>query len=44
MNQEKEYSMSFLIEDLTYDTKNNIVEVVDSKGKTMAVDTWKYAT
>ena len=41
--QEKQYSISISIEDFTYDTKNNIVRVEDSEGKTIAVDTWKYA-
>ena len=41
--QEKQYSISISTEDFTYDTKNNIVQMVDSEGKTVAVDTWKYA-
>lgn len=41
--QEKQYSISLSPEDFTYDTKNNIVQTVDSEGKTIAVDTWKYA-
>ena len=41
--QEKQYIISISTEDFTYDTKNNIVQTVDSEGKTIAVDTWKYA-
>lgn len=41
--QDEQSSISILTEDFTYDTRNNIVQMVDSEGKTIAVDTWKYA-
>lgn len=41
--QSHPYSISFTAEDFTSDTQNNIVQAVDSKGETIAIDTWKYA-
>ena len=42
-NQEIKQYVSFSQEDFSSDMKNNIVHATDSTGKTVAVDTWKYA-
>ena len=41
--QEIKQYVSFSQEDFSSDMKNNIVHETDSKGITVAVDTWKYA-
>ncbi len=41
--QEIKQYVSFSQEDFSSDMKNNIVHGTDSTGKTVAVDTWKYA-
>ena len=41
--QEIKQYVSFSQEDFSSDMKNNIVHATDSTGKTVAVDTWKYA-
>ena len=41
--QEIKQYVSFSQEDFSSDMKNNIVHATDPTGKTVAVDTWKYA-
>lgn len=42
-DKNKEGIINFSSEDFTSDTKNNVVRVTDSSGKTLTVDMWKYA-
>lgn len=42
-DQEMEQYVSFSQDDFSLDMKNNVVYATDPTGKTVAVDTWKYA-
>ena len=42
-DQEIEQYVSFSRDDFSLDVRNNIVHAIDSTGKTVAIDTWKYA-
>lgn len=43
MKKDQEQYVSFSQDDFSLDMKNNIVHATDPTGKTVAVDTWKYA-